>query len=117
MSIIQERKEREDKQTKTGGSQQVSEGKVIKLAREMLDEKVQNEFKVDKHKKVQKDLQLQQIRQSRILIKANIKVSMRQIDVMLVKMGCDAINNQVSSISKCLDMASQNLDQGYIENW
>lgn len=117
MSIIQERKEREDKQTKTGGSQQVSEGKVIKLAREMLDEKVQNEFKVDKHKKVQKDLQLQQIRQSRILIKANIKVSMRQIDVMLVKMGCDAINNQVSSISKCLDMASQNLDQGYVENW
>jgi len=31
---------------------------------------------------------------------------MRQIEVMLVKMACDAINNQVSSISKCLDMAS-----------
>ena len=83
----------------------------------MLDEKVQNEFKVDNHKKVQRDLQLQQIRQSRILMKANIKVSMRQIDVMLIKMGCDAINNQVSSISKCLDMASQNLDQGYVDNW
>ena len=51
------------------------------------------------------------------MVKATIKVSMRQIDVILLKMGHDAINNQVSSISKCLDMASQNLDQGYVENW
>ena len=72
----------------------------------MLDEQIQNEFKVDKHKRVQRDLQLQSIRQSRILIKATTKVSMRQIDVILIKMGYDAINNQVSSISKCLDMAS-----------
>ncbi len=76
------------------------------MAREMLDEQIQNEFKVDKHKRVQRDLQLQSIRQSRILIKATTKVSMRQIDVILIKMGYDAINNQVSSISKCLDMAS-----------
>lgn len=84
----------------------MSDAKVAKLAREMLDEQIQNEFKVDKHKKVQRDLQIQQIRQSRIMIKATIKVSMRQIEVILIKMGYDAISNQVSSISKCLDMAS-----------
>jgi hypothetical protein len=37
----------------------MSEVKMAKLAREMLDEQVQNEFKVDKHKKVQRDLQIQ----------------------------------------------------------
>jgi hypothetical protein len=51
------------------------------------------------------------------MTKAIIKVSTRQIDVMLIKMGFDAVSNQVSSISKCLDMASQNLDKRLIENW
>ena len=53
---------------------------------------------------------MQQIKQNRIMTKSLIKVSTRQIDMILIKMGYDAVSNQVSSISKCLEMASSNLD-------
>lgn len=56
MQIMLEKKERDGAAAKTVGQQQMSEVKMAKLAREMLDEQVQNEFKVDKHKKVQRDL-------------------------------------------------------------
>lgn len=57
------------------------------------------------------ELKLQQLKYSHMMSKSLIKISKREIEVRLIKMAYDAINKQVSSMSKAIEMASSKLDE------
>ena len=51
-----------------------------------------------------------------MMMKAVIKVSQREVDGRLIKMGYEACSKQVSALSKTLEMGSARLDNS-IGNW
>ena len=50
------------------------------------------------------------------MAKSLIKISRREIEMRLLRMAYDAVSKEVGAMSKCLEMASRNVERN-INNW